>query len=104
MPKNHARKKELAAIKGTFGVRHHDAVAILDDPRRDELCQVFTEYADVTTYAAAVEALDLPVFMYELGIDEPDEPREYSCEECGFFGTGFHCCECGATHEYHCVC
>ncbi|MFI9587813.1 hypothetical protein ACIHCQ_39810 [Streptomyces sp. NPDC052236] len=45
-----------------------------------------------------------PVYMYELGIDEPDEPREYSCAECGFFGTGFHCCECGATHEYHCVC
>ncbi|MFF1707140.1 hypothetical protein [Streptomyces sp. NPDC058252] len=40
MPKNHARKKELAYLKEMFGVRHHDAVAILDDPRRDELCQV----------------------------------------------------------------
>ncbi|MGW2891817.1 hypothetical protein ACWDDN_42240 [Streptomyces griseoruber] len=110
MPKNHARKQDLAALKQTFGVRHHDAVALADDPRRDELCQVLAAYPNVTTYAAAVEVLDLPddepdaPCHCELCTAELDEPREYSCERCGFFGTGFHCCECGADHEYHCDC
>lgn len=43
MPKEHARKKELADLKETFGVRHHEAIAILDDPHRDELRQVLAE-------------------------------------------------------------
>jgi rubrerythrin len=106
MPKNHARKKELADLKNTFGVRHHDAIAIFDDPRRDELRQVLIDYSDIRTYAAAVEVLELPHphYMYELGVDEPDEPKEYICDHCGFFGAGFHCCECGADHEYRCAC
>ncbi|MDW4910433.1 hypothetical protein RB628_35180 [Streptomyces sp. ADMS] len=110
MPKKHARKKELTGLKETFGVRHHDAIAILDDPRRDELRQVLAENQDLTTYAAAAEILELPEDMpaapcdCELCTAPLDEPREYSCENCGFFGTGFHCCECGADHEYHCDC
>ncbi|UNZ22292.1 hypothetical protein [Streptomyces sp. 891-h] len=84
MPKMHARKNDLAAIKANYGVKHADALAILDSEDREELCQLLAEYADITTYA---EARD---YLAELRAD----PRnQVMCDKCGWTW-GMVCPEC----------
>jgi hypothetical protein len=145
MPKDHARKKELAELKTLLGIKHADAVALLDHPDAGErtiLCEYIEASSDINTYKAAVNYLErerndprnqllCETCGWTVGMvcpecpgcgcyngrcsgwrhseyqDEMDaatgETREYDCD-CGFYGSGFHCCECGADHEYHCEC
>lgn len=125
MPKNHARKTALAAIKDEHGVPHHEAIAILDDPRSEAILAVMEEFDDITTRVDAVAILDDPMrqtFCEKCGwtngmvcpecpgcgcyngqcsgwrhaeFEEPDPDRWYECD-CGYGGeSDRHCCECG---------
>jgi hypothetical protein len=38
MPKDHARKNDLRAIKSEYGITHTEAIAILDNPANQLLC------------------------------------------------------------------
>ncbi|MFC5664981.1 hypothetical protein ACFP3U_18580 [Kitasatospora misakiensis] len=111
MPKNHARKRALAAIKAAYKLTHADAIALLDHPDTAEralLYDILERYEDVTTYRAAVEALEQRRLARDSAVtDEHDDDPvafEFGCEGCGYLIEGFHCCDCGADHAYACVC
>jgi hypothetical protein len=76
MPKDHARKKALASLKEELGIKHADAIALLDHPDPDErqtLAEYLAEYIDINTYAEAVAYL------------EQERPlNELLCEKCGW--------------------
>ncbi|AUY48316.1 hypothetical protein [Streptomyces sp. CB01881] len=111
MPKNHARKSALAAIKSTYKLTHTDAIALLDHPDTAErvlLYDIFEGYKNITTYKAAVELLEQQRNARDSATtDEHDDDLvafDFGCEGCGYLIEGFHCCDCGADHEYSCVC
>lgn len=94
MPKDHARKKSLSAIKDLYGVRHTDAIALLESEDCEELCGLLATYSDVRTYQEAVTALQ----------DRRNDPRnQLLCEDCGWLA-GDVCPECakGCGCEYNC--
>lgn len=94
MPKDHARKKALASVKDMYGVKHTDAIALLDSDDCEELCGLLATYADVTTYREAVAALDA---------QRKDPANQLLCEDCGWT-VGQVCPECakGCGCEYQC--
>ncbi len=110
MPKNHARKSALAAIKSTYKLTHTDAIALLDHPDKAEhilLCDIFEGYEDITTYKAAVDLLAQQRSAADSADPDGRDDQgsfEYVCDGCGYLIEGFHCCDCGADHEYSCVC
>jgi hypothetical protein len=97
MPKNHARKKSLTTIKDLYGVKHADAIALLDHPDADEretLERYLAEYVDINTYKEAVDYLR----------QEQNDPRnQIMCRDCGWT-YGMVCPECakGCGCEYDC--
>ncbi|MGW2599504.1 hypothetical protein [Streptomyces klenkii] len=98
MPKNHARKKALAALKDELNIKHADAIALLDHPDSDEretLTEYLAEYIDINTYKEAVAYLE----------QERNDPRnQVMCERCGWT-YGMVCPECdkGCGCEYDCT-
>ncbi|MFI2620487.1 hypothetical protein [Streptomyces sp. NPDC018584] len=87
MPKNHARKKALAALKGELGIKHACAIALLDHPDADErnlLERYLEEYADINTYGEAVE---------HLRQEQADPRNQLLCAQCGWTN-GMVCPEC----------
>ncbi|MCZ4124967.1 hypothetical protein [Streptomyces sp. H39-S7] len=106
MPKDHARKTQLASLKTTYGVKHVDAIALLDHPDAQErtlLCQLIASHRDVTTYRDALARHEqyraAAAVFYEDWDDLDGCDCGYATEE-----GRFHCCDCGAGHEYACVC
>jgi hypothetical protein len=97
MPKNHARKNQLAALKEVLGVKHADAIALLDHPEPDdraELAGLIDTYTDVTTYKAAV-------FLLE---QERNDPlNQIMCETCGWT-VAMVCPECPGCGCYNRQC
>ncbi|MEU4507588.1 hypothetical protein [Streptomyces sp. NPDC024089] len=98
MPKNHARKKALASLKAELGVKHTDAIALLDHPDADEretLEQYLAEYIDINTYREAVDYLRQ---------QQADPRNQVMCERCGWTN-GMVCPECekGCGCEYECT-
>lgn len=97
MPKNHARKKALADLKTELGIKHTCAIALLDHPdagERDVLERYLEEYADINTYAEALDYLR----------QEQNDPRnQVMCRDCGWT-YGMVCPECakGCGCEYQC--
>ncbi|MCY0947294.1 hypothetical protein [Streptomyces antarcticus] len=94
MPKDHARKKSLSTIKDSYGVKHTDAIALLESEDCEELCDLLATYSDVRTYQEAVTALQ----------NRRDDPRnQLLCEDCGWT-VGDVCPECakGCGCEYSC--
>lgn len=96
MPKNHARKKALASLKAELGIKHADAIALLDHPDADEqdtLERYLAEYADINTYREAVDFLKA----------WKDDPANHVlCERCGWLNK--HVCPecekgCGCERE-----
>ncbi|MFB6726747.1 hypothetical protein ACFCV3_41640 [Kribbella sp. NPDC056345] len=87
MPKNHARKNQLAALKTQLGVKHVDAIALLDHPDtddRDALEEILSVYVDVTTYKDAVAVLE----------DKRNDPaNRVICHTCGWTAS-MACPEC----------
>ncbi|BBG20736.1 hypothetical protein RVR_P1122 (plasmid) [Actinacidiphila reveromycinica] len=87
MPKNHARKKALADLKDELGIKHADAIALLDHPdadERDTLVEYLETYIDITTYRDAVDYLR----------QEQNDPRnQVMCKRCGWTN-GMVCPEC----------
>jgi hypothetical protein len=87
LPKNHARKNSLADLKAELGIKHSDAIALLDHPdqgERDTMEQYLAEYIDITTYR---EALD---YLHQ----QQNDPRnQVLCDRCGWTG-GMACPEC----------
>ncbi|MFD4050154.1 hypothetical protein ACFWSF_32170 [Streptomyces sp. NPDC058611] len=94
MPKDHARKKALATVKNMYGVKHADAIALLDSDDCEDLCDLLATYTDVTTYREAVEAL---------AARRADPRNQTLCEDCGWT-VGMTCPECakGCGCEYQC--
>lgn len=90
MPKNHARKNALAAIKADHGVPHHEAIAILDDPRSESILELMDTYEDVNSRAEAVAVLE-------------DPRNEVMCEKCGWTN-GMVCPECPGCGCYNGQC
>lgn len=87
MPKQHARKKALTALKDELGIKHACAIALLDHPDADEretLERYLEEYADITTYR---EALDY------LRQQQTDPANQVMCDRCGWTN-GMVCPEC----------
>lgn len=98
MPKNHARKNQLAAIKDSYGVKHADAIALLDHPDDDErhtMMGYLAEYLDISTYADAL------AFLRQ---EQADPRNQVLCETCGWL-MGMICPECakGCGCEYECT-
>lgn len=98
MPKNHARKRALGDIKDELGIKHADAVALLDHPDSDEqetLFEFLATYADINTYP---EALDY------LRKQQNDPANKVMCTTCGWT-YGMVCPECakGCGCEYECT-
>ena len=98
MPKNHARKKALADLKGELGIKHTCAIALLDHPdadERDTLEQYLAEYIDIDTYGEAVDYLRQ---------EQADPRNQLLCEDCGWTN-GMVCPECakGCGCEYQCT-
>ncbi|MFD7867818.1 hypothetical protein [Streptomyces sp. NPDC059783] len=98
MPKDHARKKALAAIKDSYGVKHADAIALLDHPdagERETLERYLAEYIDINTYGEAVDYLRQ---------EQADPRNQLLCETCGWL-MGMVCPECkkGCGCEYECT-
>lgn len=87
MPKSHARKKTLASFKEELGIKHADAIALLDHPdphERATLAEYLATYVDITTYREAVAYLE----------QERNDPRnQVMCQRCGWTG-GMACPEC----------
>lgn len=79
MPKYHARAKALRAIKTGLDIKHAEAIAVLDDPRCEELCYYMANWG-LTTYAAAVAMVEDPF-------------RQVLCEKCGWT-KGMACPDC----------
>lgn len=52
------RKKALATIKDLYGVKHTDAIALLESDDCEELCDLLHTYSDVNTYQEAVAVLE----------------------------------------------
>ncbi|MGK4586235.1 hypothetical protein [Kitasatospora sp. HPMI-4] len=107
MPINHTRKTQLAALKSTYGVKHADAIALLDHPdeyQRAALCNVLANTPGVNTYKDAVAHLAEQDRAWAAAMQDEWDDLE-NCD-CGYpLDEGrFHCCDCGAGHEYHCVC
>ncbi|MFJ6486607.1 hypothetical protein ACIQK6_41835 [Streptomyces sp. NPDC091682] len=98
MPKNHARKKALAALKDELGIKHACAIELLDHPDADEqdtLERYLAEYVDINTYAEAVDYLRQ---------EQADPRNQVLCETCGWTN-GMVCPECakGCGCEYQCT-
>jgi len=87
MPKDHARKNDLAHLKESLGIKHADAIALLDHPDADErarLCEYLEEYVDINTYREAVDYLT----------QQKNDPRnQLLCGKCGWT-VGMVCPEC----------
>jgi len=87
MPKNHARKNALAALKDELSIKHADAIALLDHPDADEretLVEYLETYIDINTYREAVDYLR----------QEQNDPRnQVMCRTCGWTN-GMVCPEC----------
>ncbi|MEU2086841.1 hypothetical protein ABZ569_33850 [Streptomyces albus] len=87
MPKQHARKKALAALKDELGIKHACAIALLDHPDADEretLERYLAEYADINTYREAVDYLRQ---------EQADPRNQVLCETCDWT-VGMICPEC----------
>lgn len=87
MPKNHARKNQLAELKDELGVKHADAIALLehpDDGERTILAEYLSAYTDITTYKDAVAYLEQ---------ERNDPANQLLCETCGWT-VGMICPEC----------
>lgn len=97
MPKNHARKKALADLKAELGIKHQDAVLLMDHPDEDEretLERYLAEYIDINTYREAVDYLR----------QEQNDPRnQLLCEKCGWTN-GMVCPECPGCGCYNDQC
>ncbi|MDX3232856.1 hypothetical protein [Streptomyces sp. ME19-01-6] len=97
MPKNHARKKALASFKNHLGVKHADAVALLDHPNPDEremLVEYLETYVDINTYREAVDYLT----------QQKNDPRnQILCEKCDWL-VGMVCPECPGCGCYNDQC
>ncbi|MGW3091575.1 hypothetical protein [Streptomyces sp. NPDC001108] len=97
MPKDHARKKALAAVKDELGIKHTDAIALLDHSDADEretLERYLAEYVDINTYKEAVDYLT----------QEKNNPRnQLLCETCGWTN-GMVCPECPGCGCYNDQC
>lgn len=97
MPKNHARKKALAALKDELGIKHACAIALLDHPdadERDTLVEYLETYVDINTYREAVDYLE----------QERNDPRNQTlCETCGWT-VGMVCPECPGCGCYNSQC
>lgn len=77
MPRNHARKNALAHLKGRYGVRHTDAIALLESEDRESLCFLLAVHPNVTTYREAVDVM---------AANRRSHYEEYDptpCPECG---------------------
>lgn len=95
MPKDHARKKALATVKDLYGVKHVDAIALLESDDCEELCALLGTYSDVTTYQEAVAVLEAR---------RNDPANQVMCRDCGWTN-GMSCPECakGCGCEYDCT-
>lgn len=105
MPINHTRKTRLAALKTAYGVKHADAIALLDHPdagERELLCELIVTYRDVTTYKDALDCLALHRSDPRWPVPADDDAD--LCPRCRFGDGRRHCCECGAGIDYDCVC
>lgn len=94
MPKNHARKQALAELKDELGIKHADAIALLDHPdgdEREQLAQYLAEYIDINTYREAVDYL------------QRDPRRQLLCEKCGW-SMAMICPECPGCGCYNGEC
>lgn len=97
MPKNHARKNQLTAIKDELGVKHADAIALLDHPvpdDRDILAGLIYTYDGIDTYKAAVTFLEQ---------ERNDPANQLLCETCGWT-VGMVCPECPGCGCYNGQC
>ncbi|MEU9849216.1 hypothetical protein [Streptomyces sp. NPDC047985] len=97
MPKDHARKKALAALKDELGVKHADAIALLDHPDADEretLERYLAEYIDINTYGEALAYLRQ---------QQADPRNQLLCETCGWTNS-MVCPECPGCGCYNDQC
>lgn len=97
MPKNHARKTALADLKDELGIKHVDAIALLDHPDVDEretLERYLAEYVDINTYGEALGYLRQ---------QQNDPANKLMCTTCGWT-FGMVCPECakGCGCDYEC--
>ncbi len=96
MPKDHARKNDLAHLKESLGIKHTDAIALLEHPDADEratLHEYLATYVDINTYREAVDYL-------KAWKDDP--ANQVLCEHCGWLNK--HVCPecekgCGCERE-----
>ncbi|MGW4788595.1 hypothetical protein [Streptomyces sp. NPDC004230] len=97
MPKNHARKKALVDLKDELGIKHADAIALLDHPNADErdtLVEYLETYVDINTYREAIACLR----------QEQNDPRnQVMCRDCGWT-YGMVCPECPGCGCYNDQC
>jgi hypothetical protein len=97
MPKNHARKKALADLKVELGIKHADAIALLDHPdadERDTLVEYLETYVDINTYREAVDYLT----------QQKNDPRnQIMCDKCDWT-YGMICPECPGCGCYNAQC
>ncbi|MGW2865589.1 hypothetical protein [Streptomyces sp. NPDC001205] len=121
MPQVHqARRNDVRELQNTLRVGYQDAARLLDErdeQRRQALIGVISANPGITTYAAAVQALDAyedsedyePQFPY-LNTDNCECPNDAIDCECGYSYVVDEC-DCGYTgdlgsgeHIYNCVC
>jgi hypothetical protein len=96
MPKDHARKKALADLKESLGIKHACAIALLDHGDPDEtqqLIEYLETYVDINTYREAVDYLRQ---------EQNDPANQVLCERCGWLNK--HVCPecekgCGCERE-----
>lgn len=97
MPKNHARKNQLAELKTELGIKHADAIALLDHPddvERSWLCEYLQRYDGITTYKDAVAYLEQ---------ERNDPANQVICDTCGWTA-GMSCPECPGCGCYNLKC